>query len=435
MRFNRPHLKHSSSLISYAIILAVLVMVASSIPAPLHAGPWEGEEVTKGGEVHMMNPATPIHKPITITPEKLWQVTGDDEDEEFFFGVLLQITTDSQGTIYLLDAQLHQVLIFNSQGEFVRTIGREGEGPGEFRRPSDLFLTQDGQVAVMQRMPGKIITMTPEGEPVGVYPVPETEDGGVQMFASGQLAGDNLVLTAQQFNRREDGFDVVASVFGVDGEGKKTATYIQMKDTNDFANMVVDEKKSVMSVLLWRAAMDGRVFISNNFDSYSLKIMNADGTLDRVIEREYEPRLRSEEEKERLGMRAMMRRGGRAQQLETRTSDNDRSIVRIFPRDDGSLWVLSSKGAYDVPEGVIATFDVYDHEGRFTHQVTINGEGSYRDDGFHIVKDRLYVVTGLISARRAMRGGGGDEEPEEEDDPKPMGVICYEIGPTVQSMK
>jgi hypothetical protein len=347
--------------------------------------------------------------------------------------VLSQIASDEDDNVYLLDAQLNEVMIFSPDGEFIRSIGREGEGPGEFRRASDMFLTVDGNVAVLQRMPGKIVVLTPEGEPVGNLPVPEPEDGGMQMFARGCLSGDNVILSTNRFARNDAGFEMTMALIAVDASGAQTAAYLTRSDKNDFANMVFDEKTGI-GALVWNAGSDGRVFTSDNFDAYRIQIWNPDGTPERVIEREYESRERSDEEMKRSTPVIRIRRGNRAQSPEVKTSKTDRDVQQIFPREDGSVWVLSSKGAFDVEDGVIAAFDVFDRGGQYTRHVTVNGEGSYRDDGFYVVKDRLYVVTGLRSARRAMFGGS-EGETEEEDTGEPMSVICYDLGPVVQTMK
>ena len=128
------------------------------------------------------------------------------------------------------------------------------------------------------------------------------------------------------------------------------------------------------------------------------------------------------------------RSGGRTEQPETRASKTDRDIQQLFARDDGTLWVLSSHGGFSTSDGMLATFDVYDRQGRFTRQVSMLGQGSFAEDGFHIVEDRLYVVTGLRSARRAMRGAS-DEDEEEVAEADPMSVICYDLSPIVQTLK
>jgi hypothetical protein len=415
-----------------SVVLFLLILSVAFFSSSAEAGDWRGSEVDKDGIPHMMNPSQPIETPVSLKLEELWRVSGD-ESEDFLFGVLIQIASDDQGNIYVLDSQLHQVMVFTSKGEYIRSIGRQGEGPGEFNRPSDLFMTPDGHIAVMQGMPGKIVLLTPEGEPAGNHPVPEAEDGGMQMFSAGQLAGDQLVLSAERFSRRDDGMTISSALIGIDKTGKQVATYFEQEDKRDFANLSFEEKKMRNNAVTWSAGSDGRIYASDNFDAYYIKIYKPDGTLERVIEREYESRARSAEEIEENTPRVMIRRGNQAQRPEVKASETDRDIQRIYPREDGTVWVLSSHGAFDAPEGAIATFDVYDPEGRFVRQVTLEGEGSFKRDGFHFVKDRFYVVTGLRSARRAMFGAGDEEADEEEQEP--MGIICYDMSQIIQSMK
>ncbi len=61
-------------------------------------------------------------------------VIGREEDPNFRFYAVLDLDVDPQGQIYVLDAGNHRIQVFSAQGEFVRTIGREGYGPGEIGR-------------------------------------------------------------------------------------------------------------------------------------------------------------------------------------------------------------------------------------------------------------------------------------------------------------
>ena len=408
-----------------AILVAAGVMVA---PAPAPA--WDGNVTTKDGVPHMMNPSTPAEGPVSLRLSRLWEV-GGEEDDELLFGVLSQITSDDEGNVYVLDAQLHEVMVFSPSGEYLQSIGREGEGPGEFRRPSDLFLTPDGKVAVMQRMPGKIVLLSKDGAPVGNYPLPETD--GMRMFFGGRLAGNDLVLSTATMKRNDSGFEFVTSLIRIDATGKITAKYTEREDSRSFATMVADEKSFGRNGQVWTTDFQGRVYTSDDFDGYTIHVWSTDGSLERVIEREYEHRMRSDEEKERATPRVRIRRrGGGGGEMKFKMSDWDRDIQRMYPREDGTLWVLSSRGAFDAEEGTIGTFDIFDKEGRFTNQITLQGIGDFYDDGFHFVGDRLFVVKGFRTAAEAMMGGREGDEEEEEEFPEPMSVICYGLDMIVQ---
>ena len=42
------------------------------------------------------------------------------------------IAVDSSNVVYVVDHGNHRVSVFTSEGQFIKSFGREGEGPGEF---------------------------------------------------------------------------------------------------------------------------------------------------------------------------------------------------------------------------------------------------------------------------------------------------------------
>jgi hypothetical protein len=118
--------------------------------------------------------------------------------------------------------------------------------------------------------------------------------------------------------------------------------------------------------------------------------------------------------------------------MEIKASKTDRDILDMFPRNDGTCWVLSSRGAFDAPSESIAGFDVFNADGRFTGQVTLTGQGDYDEDVFYLIGDRLFVVTGVRPALAALRGAAPEAEIEVDEEAEPMTVICYDLAPIVQ---
>jgi len=384
----------------------------------------------RDGVRHVSNPATPAQPAETLSPPALWRAGGED-DEDVLFGVISSIDADAGGNTYLLDSQLSEVFVFDAEGNYLRSIGREGEGPGEFRRAGDLFVTPEGNVAVLQRMPGKIVVLTPEGDPLDDYPSPRTPEGSPLFFESGGRAGDGVLLSTRTFARKEASVEITEALVRVNRAGEIQTTYRERKATREFANMVFDEKADAGAV--WASGPDGTLYINDDFDAYAIQVYGPDGALSHVIDREYTHRKRSAEEMERFKPRVMIRRGNRSMEPEAKASPTDRDVVQMFARPDGTLWVLSSHGAFDTPAGVLGTFDVFDAEGKFVRQFSVRAEGDHREDGFHLVGDRLLVVRGLAAARDAMFGFESDDAPDEEA--VAMSVACYDVGRIVQGKR
>jgi DNA-binding beta-propeller fold protein YncE len=54
----------------------------------------------------------------------------------------------TKSLIYIVDAGSCRVLVFDFRGEFLKAIGRKGQGPGEFMRPTGMCQIRDGGIAV-----------------------------------------------------------------------------------------------------------------------------------------------------------------------------------------------------------------------------------------------------------------------------------------------
>jgi len=69
--------------------------------------------------------------------------------------------------LYVADTQAHQIKVFEMTGRLVRSIGRRGEGPGEFNFPTYLALNK-GQLIVADTMNARVqlITLDDSAPPV-----------------------------------------------------------------------------------------------------------------------------------------------------------------------------------------------------------------------------------------------------------------------------
>ena len=281
----------------------------------------------------------------------------------------------------------------------------------------------------MQTVPGKIVQLTTDGDPAGEFPVPQPEGGGFQILRGAQLAGQNLALVkmTQELNQEEQSVKLNFSIDLLNPEGELIRNLETKIAPLSFANAVITEKMFDSFENRWTVGQDGRVFAATDRDNYIIKVWGSDGELDRIVTREYEHYKRSGEEKKKQESiwQAFLQR---VPNSDLQISDIDKDIQTIYARDDGSLWVLSSRGARNRPEGSLGIFDVFDNKGRFVYEVTLFGQGDPREDAYFFDGDRLYVVTGFLNAAIAAQGGGtGEEEEELEEEPTPMEVICYQI--------
>jgi len=82
----------------------------------------------------------------TLVPEVA--IGRMDGPEEHLFGSIRSIAVADDGTIHVLDFQGQHVRVFDSLGVYVETLGRRGEGPGEFSEAEAIAVLPDGRLAV-----------------------------------------------------------------------------------------------------------------------------------------------------------------------------------------------------------------------------------------------------------------------------------------------
>jgi len=418
----------TSRAVGFAVRTAIsaLLILAFLVPA-VFAGDWQGQVVEKEGVKHVMNPAAPMEDGLVVNLQENWRLGMDDESDEEFFGVIARVLVDGDGRVFVLDAQLNEIKIYDADGMYETTIGREGEGPGEFRGASDMFFTSDGRIAVMQTLPGRIVTLSKDGEPGEDIPLPQDETGASPFLLGGRRLGDDILMAGWMQKIDAGKYEMNRYMATMDYSGNEKARVHESLRHLDFANVVFDENEWDTFDSRWAVSPDdARIYACVDHFPYAVSVWNSAGEPSMIIEREYKRLPRSEEKRERVESiyKAFTRQ---VPNSNYKIYPDDKDVQSIYPREDGSLWVLTSRGVEEKPDGAIGIFDVYNRSGQFVRQVTLHGDGNPTRDNFMFVGDRLFVLTGWLDAAMAAQGGGPSEEEEELEEAEPMGVICYQI--------
>ena len=76
---------------------------------------------------------------------------GSDPEAPDVFAMEIDVATDASGQVFVLDLQNRIIKIFGSAGDYVGSVGRAGQGPGEFADPTALEVLPDGRLIVSDR--------------------------------------------------------------------------------------------------------------------------------------------------------------------------------------------------------------------------------------------------------------------------------------------
>ncbi|MCI0435420.1 MAG: 6-bladed beta-propeller, partial [Gemmatimonadetes bacterium] len=85
---------------------------------------------------------------------------------------------NSSGALYVADVMNRNVLVFDSTGSHVRTLGRAGEGPGEFRFPATVGIGVDDSVRVFDSQLWRVTVFAPTDSLIRVESVPQKQTFG-----------------------------------------------------------------------------------------------------------------------------------------------------------------------------------------------------------------------------------------------------------------
>lgn len=378
------------------------------------------------GVPHVMNGAAPVDGVRTVHLEEQWRIGGSDED--VLLGIVTRVLVDDANNIYLLDQQLAEVQVFSPTGDHLKTLGRQGDGPGEVNAPGDFVFMPDGTLGMVQIFPGKIVKLTMDGDPAGEFN-PDTGGptaGGFLALVNCRSAGGNLVLSGVQIRPNEAGTGQLRNYFvrSYAMDGAPQAEYLTKQ-----AEWVFDGNFKFREIdndfIWWRMDVggDGSLVVCEERYDYALSVYAADGTLTRVIEREYESWTRSDEVYKRFEAIMEAQSANFPFPVEREVEKLEQDVGDLRVDRDGNIWVLPSRQMYEPEEGSFATYDVFDGEGVFREQVKVVCPGNPSTDRLVFAGDGLaFQVTGFWDAVLSASAAGGGAE-----DAEPMEIICYKV--------
>jgi hypothetical protein len=97
-----------------------------------HAQKWAGSVETKDGVKTIINPVQPLFGEVRFDLEDVWTL-GKEKSENDLFASIYDIQVDAHGNVYVSDIKDRRVKQFSAEGNYLRDIGRMGQGPGEYQ--------------------------------------------------------------------------------------------------------------------------------------------------------------------------------------------------------------------------------------------------------------------------------------------------------------
>ncbi len=139
--------KRSTLAVALVVSALAIVLATSCCSKKAAETGWKAEVEVVDGVKTIRNPETPRYGTFAFDlVEDL--VIGREEDEDYFFPESVWINVDGRGRIYVCDIGNRRVQVYEKDGRYLRTLGRQGQGPGEYAFPSSVLLAGTGDVYI-----------------------------------------------------------------------------------------------------------------------------------------------------------------------------------------------------------------------------------------------------------------------------------------------
>lgn len=320
----------------------------------------------------------------TWTDSTRWSVVetlriGSEADTMYQFGAITSLDVDPSGQVYVLDAWVPIVRVFDRDGQFLRTIGRGGSGPGEFSKNAIAVRVATGDtIVVAEMMERRIGSFSLVGDVYGTTTIP-FEEGVPTKWG---LAYDGLLVhQARVLTRESDGADRWSArdrLVSRNGAGRLVDTLLELPSAEGYQ---IQDGAARMRVFapepVWAVLSDGRVAVASS-DEYEVRVYEEGGVS--LVFSFPASRVRIDES-DRGELREfyadMFRRNG-SEPLAARQLAEGIEFNPFYPvlsdlaeGPQGSIWVqrsLVGLAAFGFGE---RTWDVFDRNGVFSGTVTL----------------------------------------------------------------
>lgn len=152
--------------------LVLIVLANASCGGEIAAGGgWQGQREVRGDTVIVTTTGGSVWPAPARLVEEL-RIGVLDGPEELIFGFINELAPDADGGVYVFDAQVPALRYYDAAGNYVRTLGGSGSGPGEYRDAAlGLAVRSDGRIVMRDPRNNRLNVYEADGTPFEHWPV------------------------------------------------------------------------------------------------------------------------------------------------------------------------------------------------------------------------------------------------------------------------
>ncbi len=274
-------MKSKNKIISNLLFLSIFTLLVSFGGQKAN---WKGTIEKENGIIVVKNPKKPIYSENVFSLAEELSIGKTEIREEYIFSQIRSIAVDEKDRIYVLDTKEAHVKVFDKNGDYIKTIGRKGQGPGEMSLPFSICITSQNEIVVQDLNNRSIMFYSLDGNFIKSLSVAKIIMVGFNIDSRGNIIG-------------------IISIRGPD----KQVTELQKLDSElsylySFGSFSLPSRSSTfnpfMSELCWAISEDDNV-ICGYPEKYEFKLFNPEGKIIRKVIKDYKPVKITQEEIEK----------------------------------------------------------------------------------------------------------------------------------------
>ena len=322
----------------YASVIFVMVVILPS--ACGKNALWKGHIETAEGITVYKNPKAPMYEQPILTLAEDLCISEEESRPEYQFYEISSIAVDREENIYVTDQGEKHIKVFNRDGDYLRTIGRPGQGPGEFGRPAKTFITENNELRIVDPSRRQVHSYTAEGRYLEskkfntVYPMDIAHDSSGNFYVMNYW---------REPGAGPGGFDLLKLNPDLD----TVSTLVKVP-------ISVEARREEFEHIPGFVVRQDDCLVLGYASNYTFKILSPEGEVMRIIEKKYDLIPIPDELKKKAEDKDPM--------FAVELPKYFQPFFNFFCDDLGRLFVLTA-GA-DLAESIY-NCDVFDPEGRF----------------------------------------------------------------------
>lgn len=317
------------------------------------------------GITYIHNTETPLYPDKKVTFEEELAIGGEDEEGNVILFQPMLYLVDNNENIYISEAQDQVFKVFSPDGQYLKTIGAKGSGPGEFQSIGHSGFTPDGLFLVTDYMARRTNLFDSDGQFMKSFP-------WTKFYSIVHLIKDKSYLTTEYVyseDRQEKLF-----VKEIDFEGNEIHSYgeftppkTQMVRQGNIAfGMPIPH--SPQSIFAGDQNREWLYHCLNN--QYVIEVYDNTGKLFRKIDRPYTPVPFTSKDAEEFRARYENQPNEALRKMvkEIELPKVKTVISRMLVDDEGYLWAGTNETEKKEDQTLVA-YDIFNPDGYYYAKV------------------------------------------------------------------